>query len=213
MFDQSVFLRKAGGGESGNRVRPIREWPLRLPHPSLSNVRVHDQFYPQAQAPARKVYDEQRSREFHYPTGKIVYLYIIINQFSKNTYLHIRWWPIEIPKKHFYASPMSLKCLHQSMELSTISTGWLRIDPALKDCGNASVIQDSTHQLIHYLAGAALLYQNFSSFFFVSFIKNNSVDGDEPISGSSGFIVYMCDDFLYSTRSHFLDGFFFSFFS
>lgn len=88
MFDQSVFLRKAGGGESGNRVRPIREWSLRLPHPSLSNVRVHDQFYPQAQAPARKVYDEQRSREFHYPTGKIVYLYIIINQFSKNTFAY-----------------------------------------------------------------------------------------------------------------------------
>ena len=83
MFDQSVFLRKTGGGESGNRVRPIREWPLRLPHPSLSNVRVHDQFYPQAQAPARKVYDEQRSREFHYPTGKITSPLLLKTSFLK----------------------------------------------------------------------------------------------------------------------------------
>ena len=37
-------------------------------------MRVHDQLYPQAQAPAGEVHDEQRTGELHYSTGELPHL-------------------------------------------------------------------------------------------------------------------------------------------
>ena len=50
-------------------VFTVREQPLRLPHPALAHVRVHDQLYLQVEATAREVHDEQRARELHHFTG------------------------------------------------------------------------------------------------------------------------------------------------
>ena len=74
LFNKGVLLWQAGGWESRDGIRPIWEWPFRLPHPSFAHVRVHDQLYSQAQTPARKVHDEQRSRELHHPSGKKLYI-------------------------------------------------------------------------------------------------------------------------------------------
>uniref|UniRef100_A0A8B9C8X7 TEA domain transcription factor 3 n=1 Tax=Anser brachyrhynchus TaxID=132585 RepID=A0A8B9C8X7_9AVES len=66
---QGVLLREAGRGEGGDGVRAAGERPVRLPHPPVPHVRVHDQLHPQTQAPPGEVHDEQRPGEFHHPAG------------------------------------------------------------------------------------------------------------------------------------------------
>ena len=70
VFDQSVQLREASGGEGGDGVRPVPGRALRLQAPQEPHVRVHDQLHPQAEEPAREVHDEQRARELHNPAGE-----------------------------------------------------------------------------------------------------------------------------------------------
>lgn len=50
-------------------VRAAGERAVRLPHPPVPHVRVHDQLHPQTQAPPGEVHDEQRPGEFHHPAG------------------------------------------------------------------------------------------------------------------------------------------------
>lgn len=50
-------------------VCAVGERPVRLPHPPVPHVRVHDQLHPQTQAPPGEVHDEQRPGEFHHPAG------------------------------------------------------------------------------------------------------------------------------------------------
>lgn len=98
-FNQSLFVWKAGGGESGGKaaLRTDRSWGLKsqpedltilcvcvcvadrvrpfggrkvcLQNPPFSNVWIHDQLYPQTETPTWKVHDEQRSWKLHYPPG------------------------------------------------------------------------------------------------------------------------------------------------
>jgi hypothetical protein len=65
-----VQLWQAGRREAGDRVLALREREIRLQDSGLANVRVHDQLYSQAEAPAGKVHDEQRARKLHHSTGK-----------------------------------------------------------------------------------------------------------------------------------------------
>lgn len=52
-----------------DRVRPPGGRKVRLQDPPLSYVRVHDQLYPQTEAFAWKVHDEQCSWKLHHPAG------------------------------------------------------------------------------------------------------------------------------------------------
>ena len=47
----------------------VRGWSAPVQAAPLPDVRVHDQLYPQAEAPAREVHDEQCPREFHNTAG------------------------------------------------------------------------------------------------------------------------------------------------
>lgn len=76
MFDESVLLRKTSGGEGGDKTRHVRKWQVRLSYQSFTHVRVHDQFYSQTEASARKVHDEQRSRELHHTSGTLIAVHI-----------------------------------------------------------------------------------------------------------------------------------------
>ena len=64
-----MLLRQAGGGEGRDGVLTAREWPLHLPHHSISHVRLHDQLHQQAQALTREVHDEQCAGELYDTTG------------------------------------------------------------------------------------------------------------------------------------------------
>ncbi len=43
-------------------------------------MRVHDKFYPQAETPSRKVYDEQCAGKFYYFTGEYIFLDLLHQQ-------------------------------------------------------------------------------------------------------------------------------------
>ena len=70
MLDEGVQLREAGCGEGGDGVRQVRGRPIPLQAAQISNVRVHDQLHPQAQAPPGEIHDEQRARKLYYPPGE-----------------------------------------------------------------------------------------------------------------------------------------------
>jgi hypothetical protein len=57
------------------RGRTVPVQAAQVPH-----VRVHDQFHPQAEAPAGEVHDEQRSGELHNTSGLFTFFLHIITQ-------------------------------------------------------------------------------------------------------------------------------------
>ena len=56
---------KTSCGKIGDRVRDITKWEISVQDCKISHVRIHDQFYTQIEAPAWKVYDEQRARKLY----------------------------------------------------------------------------------------------------------------------------------------------------
>lgn len=70
VLHQGVLVRQAGGREGGDGVLAAGELALRVPHPSVADVRVHDQFHPEAETPARTIHDEQRAGELHRAAGE-----------------------------------------------------------------------------------------------------------------------------------------------
>lgn len=54
---------------SSDRVRTLRERTIHVSYPSFPFMWIHDQLHPQAEAPAREVYDEQRTGELYHPAG------------------------------------------------------------------------------------------------------------------------------------------------
>ena len=53
-----------------DRICAIRERALLFSYSAIPNVRVHDQFHPEAKAPPGALHDEQRPRKLHDPTSK-----------------------------------------------------------------------------------------------------------------------------------------------
>ena len=143
VFDESLFVWQTSRGEGGNGIRSIRERALRLPHPSVAHVRVHDQLYPQAQTLDRKVHDEQRPRELYHLAGTWIVFLSLLSIFD-GVQLHLlhtslsfflyffsrrrRWWRIETRKRRSSAWLMFSKCPRRSTEPSTTFTDWWKID-------------------------------------------------------------------------------------
>ena len=57
-----------------DRVWPLWEQSVCLPHPQISNVRVHDQFCSQAKTAAWKIHDEQCTGKLHHTAGNCCFL-------------------------------------------------------------------------------------------------------------------------------------------